>query len=73
MTTLENRSLTGLYSQGKHLVGVQDLFLMFQVLIVYLITTLKFNGTTNIPLNNHQDRIEDNYFKQSLILLNCSN
>ena len=27
----------------------------------------------NIPLNNHQDRIEDNYFKQSLILLNCSN
>ena len=27
----------------------------------------------NVPLNNHPDRIEDNYFKQSLILLNCSN
>ena len=27
----------------------------------------------NIPLNNHQDRIEDDYFKQLLMLLNCSN
>ena len=27
----------------------------------------------NVPLNNHPDRIEDNNFKQSLILLNCSN
>ena len=67
MTTLENRSLTGLYSQGKHQVGEQDLFLMLQVLIfLFYIDPLSLT-VRNVPLNNHPDRIEENYFKQSLI------